>query len=62
MFGFRGDGKGLAVFAVLLGLSTPAQAGDERAVYASLGEVTRAPIGRVRCLCSRLLTRGRMTS
>ena len=47
MFGFRGDGKGLAVFAVLLGLSTPAQAGDERAVYAILGEVTRAPIGWV---------------
>ena len=47
MFGFRGAGKGLAVVAVLLGLNAPANAGDERTVYASLGDVTRAPIGWV---------------
>jgi predicted transglutaminase-like cysteine proteinase len=46
MFGF-GDGKGLAIVAVLLGLSAPANASDERVVYASLGEITRAPIGWV---------------
>src|SRR5665811_2384658 len=47
MFGFRGQGKGLAVVAILLGLSVPAHAGDERVLYASLGDVTRAPIGWV---------------
>jgi predicted transglutaminase-like cysteine proteinase len=47
MFGFRGQGKGLAVVAVLLGLSAPAHAGDENVLYASLGEATRAPIGWV---------------
>jgi len=47
MFGFRGPGKGLAVVAVLLGLNAPANAGDERTLYASLGDVTRAPIGWV---------------
>jgi predicted transglutaminase-like cysteine proteinase len=45
MFGFRG--KGLAVAAVLIGLSATAHAGDERFLYASLGDVTRAPIGWV---------------
>ena len=45
MFGFRGQGKGLAVAAVLIGLSATAHAGDERLLYASLGDVTRAPIG-----------------
>src|SRR6202048_3153936 len=44
MFGFRGQGKGLAVVAVLVGLNAPANAGDERALYASLGEGTRSPI------------------
>jgi hypothetical protein len=44
MFGFRGQGKGLAVMAVLIGLGAPAHAADERFIYASLGEVTRAPI------------------
>ena len=47
MFGFRGQGTGLAVIAVLVGLSAPASAGDERVLYASLGDVTRAPIGWV---------------
>jgi len=47
MLGFRGDGRGLAIVAVLLGLSAPAQAGDERVLYASLGDAARAPIGWV---------------
>ncbi len=47
MFGFRGRGKGLAVVAVLIGLNAPANAGDDRVFYASLGEITRAPIGWV---------------
>ena len=47
MFGFRGQGKGLAVAAILIGLSASARAGDERLLYASLGDVTRAPIGWV---------------
>src|SRR5260370_2618663 len=44
---FRGQGKGLAVIAVLLGLnasmSISAKAGE--ALYASLGETARSPIG-----------------
>jgi predicted transglutaminase-like cysteine proteinase len=47
MFGSKGQGIGLAVAAILLGMATTASAGDERALYASLGEVTRAPIGWV---------------
>src|SRR4030081_2536038 len=47
MFRFRGQGKGLAVAVILAGLTAPASAGDERAVYASLGETTRSPIGWV---------------
>ena len=47
MFGFRGQATGLAFAAILFGLSVPAHAGDERVLYASLGEVTRAPIGWV---------------
>lgn len=46
MFGFR-ERKGLAVAAILLGLSASARAADERIVYASLGDTTRAPIGWV---------------
>src|SRR5258705_12249651 len=46
---FRGQGKGLAVIAVLLGLnasmSVSAKAGE--ALYASLGETARSPIGWV---------------
>ncbi|HVQ66943.1 MAG TPA: transglutaminase, partial [Bradyrhizobium sp.] len=46
---FRGQGKGLAVIAVLLGLnasmSVQAKAGD--VLYASLGETARSPIGWV---------------
>src|SRR2546428_13922701 len=44
---FRGQGKGLAVIAVLLGLNASmgvsAKAGE--ALYASLGETARSPIG-----------------
>jgi predicted transglutaminase-like cysteine proteinase len=47
MFDFRGREKGLAVAAILVGISASAQAGDERLLYASLGETTRAPIGWV---------------
>ena len=42
---FRGQGKGLAVIAVLLGMSGAAKAGE--AVYASLGDAARSPIGWV---------------
>jgi len=45
MFWFEGQSKGLAVIAILVGLSTPAHASNERILYASLGDVTRAPIG-----------------
>jgi predicted transglutaminase-like cysteine proteinase len=47
MVGIKGQGKGLAVIAILLGLSTSARAADERVLYASLGDTTRAPIGWV---------------
>ena len=47
MLGFGGQGKGLAVVAILLGLSAPASAGDEAVLYASLGDTTRSPIGWV---------------
>jgi len=43
----REQGKGLAVVAILLGLTASGRAADERTVYASVGEVTRAPIGWV---------------
>jgi predicted transglutaminase-like cysteine proteinase len=42
---FKGQGKGLAVLAILLGMSVSAKAGD--VVYASLGDTTRSPIGWV---------------
>ena len=45
MFGFGGQGKGLAVVAILIGLNAPARAGD--VLYASLGDTTRSPIGWV---------------
>jgi predicted transglutaminase-like cysteine proteinase len=44
---FRGQAKGLAVVAILLTIGTPAKASDERVLYASLGDTTRAPIGWV---------------
>jgi predicted transglutaminase-like cysteine proteinase len=47
MFGIKGQGIGLAVAAVLLGITAPASAGGERALYASLGDNTRSPIGWV---------------
>ena len=49
--GIRGQGMGLALAAVLLGMTAPARAGDERVLYASLyasiGDTTRSPIGWV---------------
>ncbi len=45
MFGFKGQGMGLAIAAVLFGASTAASAGD--VMYASLGDTTRSPIGWV---------------
>ena len=47
MFGIKGQGLGLAIAAVLLGIATPASAGDEPTLYASLGDTTRSPIGWV---------------
>jgi predicted transglutaminase-like cysteine proteinase len=47
MYGFRGQDKGLAIATILLGMTAAAQAGDGRALYASIGDVTRAPIGWV---------------
>jgi predicted transglutaminase-like cysteine proteinase len=44
---FRGQAKGLAVVAILLTIGTQAKANDERVLYASLGDTTRAPIGWV---------------
>jgi predicted transglutaminase-like cysteine proteinase len=44
---FKRRGAGLAAIAILMGMSAAAQAGDERALFASLGETTRAPIGWV---------------
>jgi predicted transglutaminase-like cysteine proteinase len=43
----RGQAKGLAVIATLLAMTMKAKADDERVLYASLGDVTRAPIGWV---------------
>ena len=47
MFDFRGQGKRLALAAMLFGISATAQAGESRLLYASLGDTTRAPIGWV---------------
>jgi predicted transglutaminase-like cysteine proteinase len=47
MFKIRGQGKGLAVAAILCGMAVPAAAGDERPLYAGLGDTIRAPIGWV---------------
>jgi predicted transglutaminase-like cysteine proteinase len=46
MLSFRGQ-KSLAVAAMLLGLTVSARAAEERPLYASLGDTTRAPIGWV---------------
>src|ERR1700740_1871501 len=40
-------GRELAIGAIFLGMHAPAEGGDERMLYASLGEATRAPIGWV---------------
>src|SRR2546430_1634636 len=45
MFKLRGQGKGLAGAAILMGVAASAPAGDEHRLYASLGDTTRAPIG-----------------
>src|SRR5436305_6911282 len=45
MFALKGQGMRLAIIATLASLTTPARAGE--AVFASLGENTRAPIGWV---------------
>ena len=47
MFSIRGRGVGLAVAASLFGMTIAAQAANERVLYASLGDATRAPIGWV---------------
>ncbi|MGY4334121.1 putative transglutaminase-like cysteine proteinase [Bradyrhizobium sp. LB7.2] len=47
MFDFRGQGKGMALAAMLFGMSAAAQAGEGRLLYASLGDTTRSPIGWV---------------
>ena len=44
---FKRRGWELAAFAVLLGMCSQAKAGDDKLMYASLGEATRAPIGWV---------------
>ena len=44
---FKRRGWELAAIAVLLGMCAQAKAGDDRLMYASLGEATRAPIGWV---------------
>lgn len=45
MFSIRGQGLGLAVIAGLIGMTAAANAASERALYASLGDTTRSPIG-----------------
>lgn len=47
MFSIRGRGVGLAIAASLFGMTVAAQAANERVLYASLGDATRAPIGWV---------------
>ncbi len=47
MFRFTGQGKGLALAAILLGCKRVGACRDERILYASLGDATRAPIGWV---------------
>ena len=47
MFALREQAKSLAAAAILLGLSASARAADERILYASIGDATRAPIGWV---------------
>ncbi len=47
MLNFRGQAKGLALAAILLGMTASAKADDERTLYASLGDTARAPIGWV---------------
>ncbi|MEH2509796.1 putative transglutaminase-like cysteine proteinase [Nitrobacteraceae bacterium AZCC 1564] len=45
MFSIRGQGLGLAVVASLIGMTAAANAASERALYASLGDSARSPMG-----------------
>lgn len=47
MFGIQGRGFGIAIAAMLLGMSASTANASGRTLYASLGEATRAPIGYV---------------
>ena len=56
MFGFGGQGKGLAVVAILIGLNAPAQAGETVGVYlfyAARSEHTAAERERIAELLRR---------
>ena len=44
---FKCAGQGLPVVTILLSIGAVAKAGNERVIYASVGETTRAPIGWV---------------
>src|ERR1700746_1486848 len=44
---FKLKGQGMAAFAIWLGIAASAHAGEERVLYASLGDTARAPIGWV---------------
>ena len=47
MCNFRRHGTGLALAAIVLGMSATARAGDSQLRYASVGDATRAPMGWV---------------
>ncbi|WP_184262603.1 transglutaminase-like cysteine peptidase [Rhodopseudomonas rhenobacensis] len=47
MFGYRGSRTALAAAAAVFAMTTAAFAAGERVMYASLGDMTRAPIGWV---------------
>jgi predicted transglutaminase-like cysteine proteinase len=44
---FKRKGRELAAIAILLGMCAQARAGDDKVIYASLGDTARAPIGWV---------------
>jgi predicted transglutaminase-like cysteine proteinase len=44
---FKRKGRELAAIAILLGMCAQAKAGDDKVIYASLGDTARAPIGWV---------------
>ncbi|MCL2713344.1 MAG: transglutaminase-like cysteine peptidase [Alphaproteobacteria bacterium] len=47
MLNIRDHGTGLALAGILLGITTAAQAGEGRMLFASVGDHTRSPIGWV---------------